>query len=347
MLTERLTLTGFTVFDDVTFEFVPGVNVLLGANGAGKTHVMKLLYSVLRAYEEQQTSAELVASLQTKLAGVFKPDNNSVGRLVRRVRGKGVAEVAARVDGKTYGFTIHQTTQNPIRGVRGGRSTTPSSIFLPSREVLAMFEGFASLYAAREITIDETYADAALALDLPPLKGPRPGAIGRVARDLEVAIGARVSRDGPRFYLRETKTGAKIEAHLAAEGHRKVASVLQLISNGSLRDRAVMFWDEPEANLNPILSETVVDAIYKLAGAGVQVVLATHDYLIANRLSLLGESGPGKPEIRFFALKRSERGPSVVQMASRLPDLEDNLLIEAIRDHNRYERAVSVQKMNA
>jgi len=347
VLTERLTLSGFTVFEDVTFEFVPGVNVLLGANGSGKTHAMKVLYAMLRAYEGRQTSSlEQAGTLQAKLAGVFKPDDNSVGRLVRRVRGKGVADVSARIDGRAYGFTLHQTAQEPVRGVRGGRSTTPSSIFLPSREVLAMFEGLAALYAARELAVDETYADAAVALDLPPLRGPRPGAIGRVARDLEVAIGARVIRDGPRFYLRESGTGAKIEAHLAAEGHRKVANILQLITNGVLRDRAVMFWDEPEANLNPILSQTVVDAIYSLAGAGVQVVLATHDYLIAHRLSLLAEEHKDTTPIRFFALARGERGAANVNTASRLPHLEDNLLIEAIRQHNRFERTVSLRRMN-
>jgi predicted ATPase len=346
VLAERLTLTGFTAFEDATFEFVPGVNVFIGGNGTGKTHAMKVLYATLRAYEEKQTPNELVASIQAKLAGVFKPDDNSVGRLVRRVRGKRVAEVTARIEGKTHGFTLHQTKRDPVRGVRGARWTTPSSLFLPSREVLAMFEGFTSLYERREITVDETYADVAIALNLPPLRGVRPGALGRVARDLEVAIGARVSRDGPRFYLRETRTGAKIEAHLAAEGHRKVASLLQLISNGALRDRAVLFWDEPEANLNPILSERVVEAIHSLAGAGVQVILATHDYLIASRLSLMSQAAKDNTEVRFFALKRTDDGMTTVDVAARLPDLDDNLLIDAIRDHNRYQREVSVQQMN-
>ena len=209
---------------------------------------------------------------------------------------------------------------------------------MPSREVLSLFEGFESLYRSREISVDETYADAISALGLPALRGPRPGILGEVAHDLEDAISARVYRDGPRFYLRES-TGAKIEAHLAAEGHRKIASILQLITNGSLKDRAVLFWDEPEANLNPILSEIVVDAVHKLASAGVQVILATHDYLIANRLSLLGDSREGAP-VRFFALTRTKEG-ALVETADRLPDLEDNLLIEAIRDHNRYQREVA------
>lgn len=346
MLAERLILNGFTAFEDTSFDFVRGINVIIGANGAGKTHVMKVLYTILRSFEQQRRVNEVPRALEAKLAGVFKPDDDRVGRLVRRVRGKGVAQVTARVDGSTYGFTLHQTTTEPIRGLRGSRSPqTPTSIFLPSREVLAMFEGFTSLYAAREINVDETYADAVLALDLPPLKGARPGSIGAAARDLETAIEARVTRDGPRFYLRETKTGAKIEANLAAEGHRKIASILQLISNGALRDRAVLFWDEPEANLNPILSETVVDAISSLAKAGVQIILATHDYLIADRLSLLAEDDANPASTRFFALRRSEGGGSTVETADRLSDLDENLLMDAIRDHSRYQRSVSLRKI--
>lgn len=344
MLAERLTLKKFTVFDDATFDFVSGVNVLIGRNGSGKTHAMKVLYSILRTFEEERTS-DVRAALTDKLANVFKPDDASVGRLVRRVRGKNVAEVSARVDGHAYSFSIHQVKTAPVADVRGMRHNTPSSIFLPSREILAMFEGFAALYATREITFDETYADAVLALDLAPLRGARPGELGRIARGLEKAIGGRVLRDGPRFYLRETGTGAKVEAHLAAEGHRKVASILQLISNGSLSDRAVLFWDEPEANLNPILSETVVEAIYSLARAGVQILLATHDYLIANRLSLLAQEHGDDPPVRFFALERGKDGAAKIEIADRLPDLDDNLLIDAIRDHNRFQRQVAVRLM--
>jgi energy-coupling factor transporter ATP-binding protein EcfA2 len=344
MSVESLSLKGFTVFEDASFDFVQGVNVFIGANGTGKTHAMKAVYALLRSFEDPRTTVDTRAALRQKLAGVFRPDDDNVGRLVRRVRGHGNAEVDVRVGGANYRFALRQVASDPVHRMTRTRRSTPSSVFLPSREVLSLFEGFESLYRAREISVDETYADAIEALALPPLRGVRPGVLGAVARELEAAVSARVVRDGPRFYLKET-TGAKIEAHLAAEGHRKIATILQLISNGSLRDRAVLFWDEPEANLNPILSELVVDAVHKLATAGVQVMLATHDYLIASRLSLLGESGEKDAPIRFFALKRARKGPAEVTTADRLPDIEDNLLIDAIRSHNRYQREVAAESV--
>ena len=41
-----LRLQNFTAFADATFEFVPGVNVLVGENGTGKTHALKALYGL-------------------------------------------------------------------------------------------------------------------------------------------------------------------------------------------------------------------------------------------------------------------------------------------------------------
>ena len=35
----------FTVFEDITIPFSRGLNVLLGENGVGKTHIMKLAYA--------------------------------------------------------------------------------------------------------------------------------------------------------------------------------------------------------------------------------------------------------------------------------------------------------------
>lgn len=242
-----------------------------------------------------------------------------------------------------WGSGIAHSSAVSVRGSRAPK--TPSSIFLPSREILGVFEGLASLYERREINVDETYVDAVRALELAPLKGARPGALGAAARDLEQAIGSRVRRQGPRFYLTEARTGAKVEANLAAEGHRKIASLLHLISNGALRDRAVLFWDEPEANLNPILSETVVDAIANLAKGGVQVILATHDYLIADRLSFLADTDPESAETRFFAMRRDAKGAATAEVANRLTDLDDNLLFEAVREHGRDRRRAKLKQL--
>ena len=45
MLIRNIELENFTVFDKVKIDFCKGINVLIGDNGMGKTHVLKLLYA--------------------------------------------------------------------------------------------------------------------------------------------------------------------------------------------------------------------------------------------------------------------------------------------------------------
>ncbi len=41
----RLELENFTCFAKLDLEFSSGVNVLIGVNGTGKTHILKVLYA--------------------------------------------------------------------------------------------------------------------------------------------------------------------------------------------------------------------------------------------------------------------------------------------------------------
>lgn len=52
-------LQNFTVFEQARFELSPGINVLIGENGTGKTHVFKALYAVTR--ELHPVSASLTS----------------------------------------------------------------------------------------------------------------------------------------------------------------------------------------------------------------------------------------------------------------------------------------------
>ena len=67
-------------------EFSPNINVISGENSTGKTALIKLLYSVLKGFAEactvkgDLTKDKLETALVDKLQGVFRPDNNAVGK---------------------------------------------------------------------------------------------------------------------------------------------------------------------------------------------------------------------------------------------------------------------------
>ncbi len=86
MRVDQLTLRDFTVFEPADFQYSPGLNVLIGANGTGKSHVLKVLYSILRPLASPATDVvprmpffstsdpESESLVRQKLFSVFRPD---------------------------------------------------------------------------------------------------------------------------------------------------------------------------------------------------------------------------------------------------------------------------------
>jgi energy-coupling factor transporter ATP-binding protein EcfA2 len=329
-----LQLKEFSAFKAADFEFVDGLNVFIGANGTGKTHVLKLIYTILRSVGRD-------AKLHTKLANVFKPDDGKIGRLVRRQHGLNKATVSLHGVGPSrISFALH--TAGKLTGPRiNAWGDTAPAVFLPSREILAMYEGFVSAYQLRELSFDETYYDVCVALNANPTKGPRKAAAEAILEKLRTALGGHVTLGGERFYVKFKGDPARMEAHLVAEGLRKIASLERLLLNGSLMENGYRLWDEPEANLNPVLTVIIADVLRGLANAGIQTFITTHDFLLARRLST-STSLPGSPPTRFFNLYRNGPGPVTVEHADTLAGLSSNSIEEQFAKHYDFEMEVSV-----
>lgn len=356
MPVSRLELEQFGPFAAAGFDLVPGVNVVLGANGTGKTFAAKALYSVIKSLSgEGAPGVPPREAVRAKLAGAFRPDDGDIRRLVSRVHGKTTGRIGVNLDDRESPIRITISTggSKPISHLAypGGAQRQPeidvSALFLPSREVLAMYEGFVAAYQQRELSFDETYFDTAVALSAAALRGPRPGALRSVTNRLEAEMGGWVRLEGPRFYLHQTQ-GGRLEAHLLAEGLRKIASVVHLIANGALRQGGLLVWDEPEANLHPRLAEIVVECLLALAAGGVQIVVATHDYLVADAISRASEYRAvveTDASVRFFQLVREGGAPVEVQQADTFADIPTNPLLEAFLDHHDREQELAVRDL--
>lgn len=327
----------FGLFTDETLEFSPGLNVFIGRNGCGKSHLLKLLYTLVKECGESPSNGSALKAekienrLASKLAGVFRPEGDHIGRLVQRKKGRSSAEVSATfTNGKRCGFTL--SNLDNISGAKGNVGKLQEAAFLPSREVLALFEGFIAAYAKRELSFDETFNDICVALSASQLRGKRDGMLDVLVKPLEEEIRGKVSLEGGRFYV--TGEDGSIEAHLVSEGWRKLAALAQLIINGTLTKNGFLFWDEPEANLNPKMVVQLSDTLLRLANQGIQVFVVSHDYLLTTRLSLASEYPDAIPEdqrcpVKFFGLARrgsDEKGVSV-SSGSRLADLQDNPIL--------------------
>lgn len=328
MPVRRLRIADFSAFESVDLEFVDGLNIFLGANGTGKTHLLKVIYSLLEATRTD-------ALVKEKIAGVFRPDDGNVGRLVRRGHGLDTASVALDVDQGQTSFEL--LLEGPLFHSIRAYTNRARAIFLPSREILAMYEGFIAAYRERELAFDETYFDACVALNANPIKGPRKEHVEPVLQAIRDALGGHVELSGERFYVKFHGDETRMEAHLVAEGLRKVASLERLLLNGSLTTNGFLFWDEPEANLNPRLTVKIADVLGALANLGVQIFITTHDFLLARRLSVKSEL-PGEPPTRFFACYREKDGdPVQVRHGAQLSDLPVNPIEEEFARHYDFE----------
>ena len=165
----RLKLERFTAFEKIEMKCSPGINVLIGANGTGKTHLMKVAYA---ACDVSQTKAHYA----TKLNNVFLPSNYALGRLVKR-SGKST-RCAVEVHQKNHklriSFSNHTTVPSSatITGMKEWSASPMESVFIPVKEMLSNAPGFRSLYNTREIHFEEIYADIIDRAYRPALKGP-------------------------------------------------------------------------------------------------------------------------------------------------------------------------------
>ena len=78
MTITRVKLENFTVFESLDLEPSPGINVLVGANGTGKTHLMKVCYAALASGDDAPSN------FYYKLRSCFLPHNRNLLRLIGR-----------------------------------------------------------------------------------------------------------------------------------------------------------------------------------------------------------------------------------------------------------------------
>ena len=301
MAITRVKLENFTAFRD--FEFLPGagINVLIGENGTGKTHLLNVAYAACAV-------AGTGRNLADKLVGVFCPSGNAIGRLVRRGIGRGSAELRVEADHGAIGFTFDTAKRGgadvDMLDADKWHSKEVQCVYLPAKEILSQAPGLRSLHKAREFHVEETYVDLIDRALLPAFKGApdsrRVGLLRIIEESLKDKVDKVVVKDEEFFLYRRE---GNLEFMLLAEGLRKLALLSRLTQTYGFPVGSVVFWDEPEANLSPKHVRTIAKFILRLERRGVQVFVATHDYVLLKWLDL--ERTP-QNAIRYHALYHDE-----------------------------------------
>jgi len=359
---KSLSLKQFTAFSEATFSFSPGINVIIGANATGKSHVLKIIYTLLKVCEAARRrhlsyGSKLDDMLLQKLEGVFR-FTTSVGELIHQINNSNIAPRIANItlnctdQGISCQIYNDDTSSSHVSMASSEQLPNPSPlIYLPAMEFLSVSEGFIAAYSKRETPFDETFYDLSLALNALPLRSDKLILVqqpisflgeliaGKEAGRLANAERIVTQKEG-RFYL--SLPEGELNVQLVAEGYRKMATLLYLLRNGSLTKDSILFWDEPEANLNPKLVVKMVELLRCLAALGMQIFVTTHDYLFSHELSLLAEY-PSKPrvEMKFFALHKPDRlKGAYLEAGETLAEIEHNAILDEFATH--YDRQVAL-----
>ncbi|MEY4589750.1 MAG: hypothetical protein RL497_1826 [Pseudomonadota bacterium] len=312
---KNLVLENFCAFKLANFDFSSGINVFVGENGTGKTHAMKLIYCLQQQGKDSN-------ALRQKMANVFRPSNGDVSRLVHRKVGSSSARIklsSAKEERLTLEFdnTKHHTFK-----LSGTLDVPDDPVYIPVKEVLSFAPGFISLYDKYALSFEEIYYDIIKQAYLPPRRGMPLKDEAPLLELIRETLDGKVSLEGEEFILTSGK--AKLEISLVAEGHRKLALIWQLIHNGSLFSNNTLFWDEPEANLNPTLMPKVAKILLMLAQRGIQVFVATHNYAFLKELDFAKEEIP----THYFALEKTKSNGVIPHLFFNYSDMAPNKIAE-------------------
>lgn len=322
------TFQSFTTVPNGVWQFAEGLNVIVGENGVGKSHVLKALYSMLKVQAgrpEDLTKVLLERAYADKLVRVMRPE--SLGRLVKRKQGRDRCEIRLTMKSakasSEIGFATNAKSQVDVKRLPEA-ALELSPVYLPTRELITLCPWFLPLYDNYHLEFEETWRDTVSLLGAPSVRGPREQRAAELLEPLEEALGGKVAMDAKsgRFYLQVPGEG-QMEMPLVAEGLRKFAMLARLISTGSLLDKGYLFWDEPETNLNPKLVRIVARSIVHLAAQGIQVFVATHSLFLLREFEIELDARVKQQTFvptRFFGLHTSDEGVQVEQ-AGTLPEI--------------------------
>lgn len=329
MALNKIYLKNFTAFDHLELEFLSGINVFIGINGKGKTHLMKLLYSACQSVDKR-------ISFSQKIVRCFGADDQRIARLVRRKQGN--SDAVIRVVGSNLVGTESKsiTAKFSIKTKKWAAEVTGednweklfqdlTSIFIPAKEILSNAYNLNAAVEKNNVSFDDTYIDILNSAKIDVSVGKNAATKQTQLDQIEKIIEGKVFFDNKRdeFYLKHGSS--KLEFNLVAEGIRKIALIWQLVKNGTLEKGSVLFWDEPEANINPAHIPIIVDMLIALQRNGVQIFIATHDYILAKYIEIKSKADD---QTAFFSLY--DEGESVMcETNRRFSELTHNPIMNA------------------
>ena len=286
---DKINIQNFTVFKDIDIVFNKGINLIIGENGTGKTHLLKVLYIGCQQIKSKTPSDNIFYKY-------FQVDNNALFKNIKNGNPKIMLETDCISVETEITNKIISSTKTSAKDYSSTNAT-----FIPSKDILTHSRGFIALSHKFNVPFDNTYIDIINQSLLPNLREiPQLGK--NILPKLKKIIGGKVIVENDTFYIQKTN-GSKIKFSVEAEGVKKIAILWQLIMNESITKDSILFWDEAEANINPSLYKDIATILLELSRQGVQIFLATHNYNFAKYIDVLSTDNDNISYTSFYKTK--------------------------------------------
>ncbi|MFC5599928.1 AAA family ATPase [Deinococcus cellulosilyticus] len=315
---ERLRLKNFTAFEDLELTFSPGVNVLIGGNGTGKTHVLKAIYGLIRGPSRSGWGADGIPDSFIK---IFLPLDNDLSRLQRTQGNSTLVEATISGYGKLDFRLPLPDGSAKLRFPNAAQKITGKNVlFMPAKDLIGHAKGLRSILKLYQTAFDQTYTDILDIAFLPSLQAENQ-LFQPILEKLKQYMGGGIPKVEEDQYFLNHK-GKEIEFNLVAEGWRKIAVFWYILRNyPHLRSGDVILWDEPEANLNPSTLKGLAECLSDLSKLGLQIIVATHSYVLLKELEIHEAR-----DLKFISLYTTDQQGVKASVATSYEGIEHNLI---------------------
>jgi len=254
MAISRVELNNYLVFkDEFVAEFCSGVNVLIGANGTGKTTLLRAMSSNIGYIEYHRSLPDMPEKLIIEDGAILLSMDN-------------VSTVSESHE------KLH-------------------SIYIPEKDVLEHAKGLLTFIEQKQTGFSDIYRSVLIAAQDVPTNEQTAMQIALCSKIADV-IGGEVHWDeGEGTFYTLKADGSRVPFSNEASGYKKFGFLGLLISSGQLAHDSVLFWDEPENSISPELITILVDVLLELSRNGVQIFVATHSELLASYFAVNRNKG--------------------------------------------------------
>ena len=285
-------------FSDLRLDLSPGLNVLTGMNGTGKSHFLKFVHAGLTAPPETELSSHFSSLLLNP--GDFatfllhRPTTSREGRLMFKGTKGGMREfVVIKGKGKVGPSVLEGKAPE-----RSGDLRTKSIFSFPEeRGSWELFGGKPRSY--RSVLV----------------------------RQIEKAVPGRVCCRNGSLWIKNARGWSRWGQ--VSPATRQLGLLSLFLRQGALVPGSILLWDSPEGEFGPLLLGELVSLLLSLSRNGIQVVVATRDYVFLKEVDLRQTDEDG---VRYHVFFRDDRQDKIcAESSSRLSELSRNPASDALR----------------